>query len=173
MAPALSQDYSYAMNNKQYFFKAGKAGIVLNTAVLITAIGFVGYADGQGLRINVTPPVITVAPPAVVAPSVVVGAPVVVAEDNYVYYPSYGVYYNTSRHQYAYMDGGAWVSRPAPMGVSADVLLASPSVKMDFHDSPANHHEAMVRKYPKNYREGRPDQKTDGREDHRDEHRDK
>jgi len=35
-----------------------------------------------------------------------------------------------------------WVSRPAPMGVSADVLLASPSVKMDFHDSPANHHEA-------------------------------
>jgi hypothetical protein len=63
----------------------------------------------------------------------------------------YGVYYNSSRHQYAYQDRGAWVSRTAPSGVSADVLRASPSVKMDFHDSPAKHHAEMVQKYPKNW----------------------
>ena len=28
----------------------------------------------------------------------------------------------------------------------------SPSVKMDFHDSPANHHAAVVKQYPKNWR---------------------
>jgi hypothetical protein len=42
--------------------------------------------------------------------------------------------------------------QPAPQGVSVDVLLASPSVKMDFHDSPAKHHTEMVQKYPKNWK---------------------
>jgi hypothetical protein len=74
-----------------------------------------------------------------------------VMQDNYVYYPRYGVYYNSSRREYAYQDRGAWVSRPAPNGVSVGVLRASPSVKMDFHDSPDKHHAAMVQKYPKNW----------------------
>ncbi|HEX7577112.1 MAG TPA: hypothetical protein VF430_03645, partial [Verrucomicrobiae bacterium] len=68
-----------------------------------------------------------------------------------VYYPDYEVYYSSSRHQYAYLEGGAWVSRPAPRGVSVNVLLRSPSVRMDFHDSPANHHAAVVKQYPKNW----------------------
>ena len=71
-------------------------------------------------------------------------------EDDYVYYPDYEIYYSSSRHQYAYLEGGAWVSRPAPRGVSVNVLMASRSVKMDFHDSPANHHAEVVKQYPKN-----------------------
>jgi hypothetical protein len=72
------------------------------------------------------------------------------AQDDYVYYPDYEIYYSSSRHQYAYLEGGAWVSRPAPRGVSVNVLLRSPSVKMDFHDSPANHHAEVVKQYPGN-----------------------
>jgi hypothetical protein len=74
-----------------------------------------------------------------------------VVQDDYVYYPNYGIYYNSSRHQYAYMQGGAWILAPAPNGVSVAVLLTSPSVNMDFHDSPDKHHAEMVRKYPKNW----------------------
>jgi hypothetical protein len=44
-----------------------------------------------------------------------------------------------------------------------DVLLASPSVHMNFHDSPANHHAEMLRQYPRTWRAdgGRPDLKHD------------
>jgi hypothetical protein len=160
MAGGLPRDYFQTMNYKQYSFKSGKAGFVLNSLLLVALAGCVNYAEGQGLRVTVTPPVIVVAPPVVVAPSIAV------VPDNYVYYPGYGVYYNTSRHQYAYLADGGWVFRPAPVGVSADVLLASPSVKMDFHDSPAKHHADMVKKYPKNYQAPRPDQKSAGHDDH-------
>jgi len=141
------------MSNKTYFFKTGKAGFVLNTALLIALTGCVGYVDGQSIQITVPPPV-------------VVAVPAVVVQDNYVYYPNYGVYYNTSRRQWVCLDGGAWVSRPAPPGVSADVLLASPSVKMNFHDSPANHHKAMAKKFPKTDKRVRSDQKTTGGDEH-------
>jgi hypothetical protein len=168
------------MNNKKHFLKNGKTGFALTTGLLIAVTGCFSHADGQSIRFSIPAPVVVVSPPAVVVspPAVVVAPPVVavapavvVGEDDYVYYPSYGVYYNTSRHQYAYMDGGAWVSRPAPIGVSADVLLASPSVRMDFHDSPANHHADMARRYPKSYQAGRSEPKADGRDDHREEHR--
>ena len=75
-----------------------------------------------------------------------------VVEDDYVYYPNYECYYSISRHQYAYREGNGWVSRPAPRGVSVNRLLASPSVRMNFHDSPAQHHAAVVRQYPKNWK---------------------
>jgi hypothetical protein len=119
------------MNNKKDFLMAGKAGFVLGAMVLITMTAPVSYADGLQVVVPVTP--------AVVAP------------DSYVYFPSYGVYYDSHRHQYAYQDRGAWVSRSAPNGVSEAILQASPSVKMDFHDSPSNHHADMVKKYPKNW----------------------
>jgi hypothetical protein len=137
------------MNNKKLLFKTNKAGLVLGAVLLVTLTESVGYAGGLHVGI-ILPPVVIVAPPVVVSPVVV--TPVVVVQDDYVYYPSYGVYYNSSRHQYAYLEGGAWVLAPAPSGVSVDVLLASPSVNMDFHDSPANHHAAMVQKYPKNWK---------------------
>ena len=88
--------------------------------------------------------------------SVGVQAPVYVAadanfapQDDYVYYPEYQVYYSVNLHQYAYRNGDRWIARPAPVGVSVDALRASHSVKMDFHDSPANHHANVVKQYPK------------------------
>ena len=75
----------------------------------------------------------------------------VVMQDDYVYYPSYQVYYSSNRRQYIYQDGHSWVSRPAPPRVSVDVLFASPSVRLDFHDSPSIHHSSVVRQYPKHW----------------------
>jgi hypothetical protein len=129
------------MNNKKHFFKtnlANKTGFVLGAVLLTALTGWAGYAAAQGVGITVTVPV----------------APVVVVPDDYVYYPGYGVYYNSHRHEYAYLDrdSGVWVARSAPPGVSSEVLLASPSVNMDFHDSPARHHAEMMQKYPKNWR---------------------
>ena len=133
------------MINKNLIFKSGKAGFV-SSALLLTALtGCVGYVNGPSAGVYVAPPVVEVVAPA-----------------DYVYYPGYDVYFNSSLHQYAYRDGGVWVSRPEPRGVSIDVLMASPSVRMDFHDSPANHNEAMVRAYPRNWASpgARPEERT-------------
>ncbi len=120
------------MNIKTLFFKRDKVGLLLGAVLLTALTGCVGYVDGPRADVQVEPYAFA-------------------APDDYVYYPGYDVYYSSHRHQYAYLDGGAWVSRPAPRGVSVDVLVASPSVRMDFHDSPANHHAAMVQKYPRNW----------------------
>jgi hypothetical protein len=139
------------MNNKKLFFKTDKVGFVLCAALLGTLTGCVGYVDGPRAGYYAEPSV-------------------AVVQDDYVYYPGYEVYYSSSRHQYAYREGSAWVSRPAPRGVSVNVLQASPSVRMDFHDSPAQHHAAIVRQYPKNWAppgsnqgQNRKDDKRDGR----------
>ena len=121
------------MKNKKLFLKTDQVGLALAAAFLMTLTGCVGYVDGPRAGIGVE-------------------APVFVAQDDYVYYPQYECYYSVSRHQYAYREGNAWVARPAPRGVSVDVVQASPSVKMNFHDSPANHHAAVVKQYPKNWK---------------------
>lgn len=96
-----------------------------------------------------------------------------VIDDDYVYYPGYEVYYSNRYRQYVYRDGRYWVRRPAPAGVSVDVLLASPSVRVDFHDAPEHHHKKMIRSYPRSWRppannaERRED---DRRENKRDDH---
>jgi hypothetical protein len=126
------------MKNKKHFFKTNKVGFVLGAMLLVALTKGVSCADGQNVGITVTPPVVV--------------APAVVIQDDYVYYPTYAIYYNSSRHQYAYLENGAWVSQPGPQGVSVGVLQASASVSMDFHDSPANHHAEMLRKYPKNWK---------------------
>jgi hypothetical protein len=72
-------------------------------------------------------------------------------QDDYVYYPGYQVYYSGRTHQYIYQDGRSWVTRNGPPRVSVDVLFASPSVRLDFHDSPSIHHAAVVRQYPKHW----------------------
>jgi hypothetical protein len=125
------------MNNNKLFFKADKAGFVLGAALLAMLTGCIAYVDQPRAGS------VYMAPPAVET--------TVVLQDDYVYYPGYAVYYNSYRHQYAYQEGGAWVSRPAPRGVSVNVLLASPSVRMDFHDSPSIHHATIVRQYPKDW----------------------
>jgi len=126
------------MKNRKLFFKIYGVGFVLGAALLTVLTGSTCYADE--LRVGVT-----LTPPVVVAPGVVV-------QDDYVYYPTYAIYYNSSRHQYACLENGVWVMQPAPLGVSVGVLQASASVSMDFHDSPANHHAEMLRKYPKNWK---------------------
>jgi hypothetical protein len=143
------------MNNKKIFFKADKAGFVLGAVLLVTLTGCVAYVDGPRAGIQAEPYVF-------------------VAQDDYIYYPGYDVYYSSHRRQYAYLEGGAWVSRPAPPGVSVNVLLASPSVRMDFHDSPAFHHAAVVQKYPRNWAPAGSNQgqKENRKDDKRDQHGD-
>jgi hypothetical protein len=97
-----------------------------------------------------------------------------VADDDYVYYPQYEMYYSNHRHQYGYRDGNSWVWRSSPSRVQTNVLVASPSVHLNFHDSPERHHAETVKTYPHNWRQndknrGKDDHRND---DHRDDHRD-
>jgi hypothetical protein len=135
------------MNSTNFLIKAGKAQLVLSAALMLTFTGCVQHGDAP-------------------QPEVTAASPAVVTQDDYTYYPNYGIYYSGSRRQYAYQESGAWVSQPAPHGVSVEALRASPSVKMDFHDSPANHHAAVVQKYPKNWKPAPSNQKDDRPEDH-------
>jgi hypothetical protein len=143
MAASAGLDYSYSMNDKIPFFKADKVGLALAAAFLVTLTGCVGYVDGPSAGIGVE-------------------APVFVVQDDYVYYPQYECYYSVSRRQYAYREGNRWVARPAPRGVTVNVLQASPSVRMDFHDSPEHHYTAVAKKYPKNWK---PSGSNQGRND--------
>jgi hypothetical protein len=119
-------------------------------AALLGALAFAGCAKQE-----VSQPTVAAQPPAVQAaapaPVLVQGQPEAVMDDDYVYYPQYEVYYSARRQQYGYRDGNAWAWRPAPAHIGVNVLLGSPSVHMDFHDSPERHHEAIVRTYPKNW----------------------
>ena len=126
-------------NNQTSLTKTKPAGFVLAALLLAALSQCAVNADAQSVGIIINPPI-------VVAP------PVVVVQDDYLYYPGYAIYYNTYRHQYAYLNDGAWVWVPAPQGVTVEVLLASPSVHMDFHDSLASHHKEMIEKYPRNWR---------------------
>ena len=73
------------------------------------------------------------------------------APDDYIYYPGYAMYYGGNHHQYHFQQHNAWVAQASPVGVTPEVLHASASVKMDFHDAPALHHAAVVQQYPKNW----------------------
>ena len=121
--------------------KQSRTGFAVGAALLGGLTGCIGYVGeprgGRGYAY--APP-----PPVYVEPAVVV-------QDDYVYYPGYQVYYSSNRRQYVYLDGRSWVSGPAPPRVSVDVLFASPSVRLDFHDAPAAHHAMVVRTYPKNW----------------------
>src|ERR1035437_1129239 len=111
--------------NKIRCMATHKNGFVLCTARLGALAGCTGYVNGpRAGRVCVEPPSVYVESEVVVQPE-------------YVYYPGYQVYYSSNTRQYVYLDGRSWVSRPAPPRVSADVLFASPSVRLDFHDSPA------------------------------------
>jgi hypothetical protein len=112
-------------------------GILFGTVLVGMLTGCVGYVDEPGYGRGYAPP-----------PSVYVEAGI---QDDYVYYPGYQVYYSSTRHNYIYLEGRSWVTRPAPPRVLVDVLFASPSVRLDFHDSPAIHHSQVVREYPKHW----------------------
>jgi hypothetical protein len=121
--------------NKTKRFIAGKTGFVLCTALLGALTGCIVERPRHG-RVYVEPP------PVYVEAGV---------EPEYVYYPAYQVYYGRHTHQYVYLEGRSWVSRPAPPRVSVDVLFSSPSVRLDFHDHPSIHHATVVRQYPKHW----------------------
>lgn len=121
------------MNSKMYFLKARQIKFALGVALLGALTGCAGYVEGPRAAVYAEPPLFVV-------------------EDDYVYYPNYQCYYSVSRHQYAYREGRYWVSRAAPRGVTVNVLMASPSVRMEFHDSPAQHHATVVKQYPKNWK---------------------
>ena len=71
--------------------------------------------------------------------------------DVYVYYPAYGVYHNTTRHQYVYWEGRYWVNRSELPVTWAKNLAATPEVPVDFHDAPERHHATIVQAYPRNW----------------------
>jgi hypothetical protein len=126
------------MNSGKFLLNAGIAGFGSGAALLLTLTGCMDNYVNRPPQGSVY-----VAPP--------VSGSAFVVQDDYIYYPAYQVYYSNNRHQYAYREGNTWVSRPAPPGVTVSVLRASPSVKMDFHDSPEYHHATVVQKYPKNW----------------------
>jgi hypothetical protein len=125
--------------NKTKRLAARRLGFVIAAALLGALTGCIGYVDRPPQARVYAPP-----PPEYVESAVVV-------QDSYVYYPGYQVYYSGNRRQYVYLEGRSWVSRPAPPHVSAAVLFASPSVRLDFHDSPSMHHATVVRQYPKHW----------------------
>ena len=130
--------------------ESSKVGFLFSVALLSALTGCVGYVDGPRGEVSAPPP------------SVYVETGVAV-QDDYVYYPAYQVYYSSYRHQYVYQDGRSWVSRSAPPHVAVNVLFASPSVNVGFHDSPANHHAEIARQYPKKWAPPQP--KRDNHED--------
>src|SRR2546423_1599428 len=121
--------------NTDNSMKKTNIGLVIGIALLGALTGCVGYVDGPHARVYVQPP------PVQVQTEIIV-------ENDYVYYPGYQVYYSGRTRQYVYLDGSVWVTRPAPPRVSVDVLFASPSVRVDFHDAPAMHHAMVARIYP-------------------------
>jgi len=123
-------------------------GLVVCAALLGTLTGCVTHVEGPHH-------------PRAHAPS----PAVYVVQDDYVYYPGYEVYYSSSRRQYTYRDGRSWVSRPKPPRVSVDVLVASPSVRVHFHDSPSRHHDRVVRQYPRHWAPPGSNSNRDGRND--------
>lgn len=144
------------MKHHRYIEESGMIGFVLCTCFVVSLAGCIGYIMPPPVaRVPVAPP----APPPVVQPVVV---PVVIQYE-YLYYPGYELYYSTSRRQYIYLENGRWIASPAPRGLSLNVVLASPSVRMEFRDSPGIHHAAMVRKYPRNWRPKGTDSNPNGR----------
>lgn len=150
-------DYPPWMITKGFFLRTFTAGIVFAAIILGTQTGCVRYvnrADSGRMY-----PVDSSSDTAFVI------------DDDYVYYPNYQIYYSHYRHQYVYRDGRQWICRPAPPGVSLRRLQASPSVRMKFHDSPARHHEEIIRQYPRNWSPSRANHERH-EDDWRDEHQD-
>jgi hypothetical protein len=158
MVPALQPEYPHAMT-KRTFRVIDRGGLIAGTAFLAVLAGSLaeGCRQGTGYR----------------GPAAQAQATVVV-QDDYDYYPGYETYYSRNRHEYVYREGNAWVRRPEPRGVAMNVLMAAPSVRLDFHDSPEQHHASVVHSYPKNWTPpaGNHAAKDNGKpEDKRDDHK--
>jgi hypothetical protein len=71
--------------------------------------------------------------------------------DDYVYYPTWEVYYSQARKEYVYFDGKVWVRTATPDPSWGATIAGAPSVPMTFHDAPARHHAEIVRLYPRTW----------------------
>lgn len=76
--------------------------------------------------------------------------------DDYVYYPTYEVYYSPARKEYVYNDGTTWVRSTTPSRDWANDIAGAPYVPMTFHDDPALHHNDIARQYPRTWVAGEP-----------------
>ncbi len=134
-----------AMNNNTDSQNACLAGLMAGGVLLLVTTLSACNRDQPQVTMVPAPAATQAAP----TPPVVVMAaqPEILVQDDYLYYPQYGVYYSNSRRRYVYQEGSTWVSRPAPPQVGISILLASPSVHMEFHDSPAAHHADVIRSY--------------------------
>jgi len=74
--------------------------------------------------------------------------------DDYVYYPTYEVYYSPASREYVYYNGSTWVREATPRQPWAADVRSSPSVPMVFHDAPERHHGEIVRQYPRSWKPG-------------------
>jgi len=85
-------------------------------------------------------------------------------QPNWVYYPAYETYYSSNYQQYIYRDTrfpdprfpdtNVWVISEEPMApATAEMLQATPTVEMQFHDSPMAHHAEIAREFPRNWRQ--------------------
>jgi hypothetical protein len=137
---------------QKIFLTADKARLIIGAALFATLAGYAAEPQMQRNEERDRP-----------ATQVQAG---VLIQDDYDYYPGYETYYNRNRHEYVYRDGDTWVRRPEPRGISAEALFAAPSVRLDFHDSPEQHHNDVIRSYPKTW--NRPDKKVDAKDEHRD-----
>ena len=152
--------YCQRMNPKT-FFPAKSLGLVRSAALWPMLFGCVSGPGRSSVRVHASSGYTHTG---------------VIMEDDYVYYPGYEVYYSSNRRSYVYRDGRNWVTRPAPPRVAIEVLLASPSLRVDFRDSPERHHADMVKRYPRNWRPAgdRPEVKQENSRDEKgNDHRDR
>lgn len=97
----------------------------------------------------------------------------IVIVDDYDYYPAYEVYYSRNRREYVYLENNAWVRRSQPIGFDVNLLLSAPSVRVDFRDSPEQHHASVRQSYPKSWKRAiKAEEQAERREDKRDDKRD-
>src|SRR5450432_1014518 len=105
MAAGRRRGYGFAMINK-ILRSAGQTGLVSGAVLAAALTGCTkSQPDVQYAAAPAAP-----APVAAAAATTVVQPTAVVQQDDYVYYPAYEVYYSSSRHDYRYRDGNAWVT---------------------------------------------------------------
>jgi len=123
--------------DKNTFRRCGWAACGMGAALLVSLTGCIGDMPHRGAWDA--------------APKPVRVRTASITTDEYVYYPRYAIYFNRTQHRYIRLESDGWSTRSEPAGVKMEVLLDSPSVPLAFHDAPGQHHDQVVRDYPKNW----------------------
>jgi hypothetical protein len=137
------------MNNDHLGISMARCAWGAALVLVLTACGDNGSGTMSGGVVSPAP--IARPPDMPLAFTPPAGDPTIEAQDDYLYYPGFGIYYSHNHHQYLSQRQDAWLMQPAPFGVPPEVLIASPSVHMDFHDHPARHQTETMRRYPRDW----------------------